>query len=91
MMDSHAGSMPSDMRAFARLVGEGGAETRPSAWAWSSENEGHHRSVRLSFPAAGLEAGGVCTLVLGSDDVRNGRRFEWTLPSKAANRLTGGA
>jgi hypothetical protein len=89
IMDTHMGALPADMRTFAKLVGEGGAETPPSAW--SGGKGGHHLSGRLSFPAAGSGERGVLTLVLKSADGRNDMRFEWRVPSKSVSSFTGGA
>jgi hypothetical protein len=89
VVDTHAGALPSNISAIAKLVGEKGAETPP--FAWSGGSGGHHLSGRLSFPAAGSEEKGVLTLVLKSVDGRNDMRFEWNVPSKSAINFTGGA
>ena len=88
-MDTHSGALPSDMLASARLVEEGGAEIAPLAW--SGGKGGHHLSGRLSFPAAGSEKLAVLTLVLRSAGGRNDARFEWSIPSKPAKGIAGGA
>lgn len=89
MLDTHSGALPTDMRASARLIGEGGAEVPPTTW--NGSKGGHHVSGTLSFPAAGSEERGVLTLVLKSVDGRNDFRFEWKVPSKSAANTTGGA
>jgi hypothetical protein len=89
IMDTHAGALPADMLALAKLVGEAGEEIAASAW--SGGKEGHHLSGRLSFPAAGSAEREVLTLVLKSTDGRNDMRFEWRVPSKSAGNFTGGA
>jgi hypothetical protein len=88
-LDTHSGALPSDIRAFARLIGEGGAEVPPITW--SSGKGGHHVSGTLSFPAAGSEERGVLTFILKSVDGQNDFRFEWEVPSKSARNTTGGA
>jgi hypothetical protein len=88
IMDTHAGALPLDMLAFAKLMGENGAEIPPIAW--SGTRGGHHLSGKLSFPAAGLVRRSVLTLVMKSVDGRMDMRFEWKIPSKSASNSTGG-
>ena len=50
--DTHAGALPSDMRAFTWLIGQGGTEIPPLAW---SGGKGGHHLLGASFPVTGAE------------------------------------
>ena len=89
VMDTHAGALPTDMIAFAKLVGEGGVETPP--FAWTGGRGGHHLSGTLSFPSVVRKEGGSLSLTLKKVDGRNDIHFEWRVPSKSAHNVTGGA
>ncbi len=75
VMNTHQGSLPTNMLSVAKLLESGGEVIPPVAW--SGGKGGHHLSGKLSFPAGGTRPGGSLTLMLQGIDGQNDLRFEW--------------
>lgn len=76
IMNTHMGSLPTNMLEAAKLIEQGGRAISPSAW--TGGKGGHHLSGKLSFPADAASPGGTYTLLLQDIDGQNDLRFEWT-------------
>ena len=76
VMNTHRGSLPTDMLNVAKLLEKGGEVIPPLAW--SGGKGGHHLKGKLSFPADRTAIGGTFTLMLQGIDGQNDLRFEWT-------------
>ena len=76
-LNTHAGSLDTDLVATSVLEDDKGTTYRPTGWD-GSPSGGHHRSGTLTFPALGAETQSVKLTLKGINGVPE-RIFEWSL------------
>ena len=76
-LNTHAGSLDTDLAATSVLEDDKGTTYRPTGWD-GSPSGGHHRSGTLTFPALGTETQSVKLTLKGINGVPE-RIFEWSL------------